>query len=260
MSALIRAPALPREEIARLVAGRRWYHTVELIEGLVTPGLSPVPISPQRIIDALDLGADLRGQRIIDIGTFDGPMAFELAQRGADVVAVDLRSPDETGFNTLKRISGIDIPHVRMDVGQLHERFGAEFDHVLFLGVFYHLKNPLGAFESIARIIKPGALLHTEGESFGRYFEDTHGNRVEPAPDADALRAALDALDAAGVPVAMAYPGSYVGGYNWFLPNRSALGGWLRATGFEVERVWALDTVTGSRRVHARARRRAPEA
>jgi SAM-dependent methyltransferase len=253
---LVRTPAMSREEAGRLVARTKWFHTVELIEGLVTPGLAPAPFSPKRYMDDLGFAQDLAGLKILDIGTYDGAMAFELAQRGADVVAVDIRSPDTTGFNAIKQISGIDIPHLQADVTRLHQHFGAEFDHVLYLGVFYHLKDPLGAFESIARVIKPGGILHSEGESYGRYFENTEGVRVAPK-EVEKIFSALEALDTAGVPVCMAYPGTYVGGHNWFLPNRSALNGWLDVTGFEVERTWMIDTPSGSRRVLARARRRA---
>jgi tRNA (mo5U34)-methyltransferase len=253
--ALIRSPVVSREEAERLVAATRWFHTVELFDGLVTPGLSAAPMSPKRYMDDLGFGPDLKGLKILDIGTYDGPMAFELAQRGADVTAVDIRSPDKTGFNTLKKVSGIDIPHVQIDVGQLHRRFGAEFDHILYLGVFYHLKDPIGAFESIAGIIKPGGVLHAEGESVGRYFEDAKGAKVEPR-DVEKILAALETLDAAGIPVSMAYPGSYVRGHNWFLPNRAALAGWLGITGFDVEKMWTVDIAGGRRRVLARAKRK----
>ncbi len=252
---LIRSPVVSHAEAQRLIADTRWFHTVELIEGLVTPGQAVAPFSPKRYIDDLGFGPDLKGLKILDIGTYDGPMAFELAQRGADVVAVDVKSPDMTAFNTIKRISGIDIPHVQTDVARLHEHFGAEFDHVLYLGVFYHLKDPIGAYESIARIIKPGGILHSEGESYGRYFENTVSVRME-LKDVENIFSALEALDNAGVPVSMAYPGTYVRGYNWFLPNRSALNGWLTVTGFDVERTWMIDTLSGSRRVFARAKRR----
>ncbi|NCU99056.1 MAG: methyltransferase domain-containing protein, partial [Betaproteobacteria bacterium] len=38
------------------------------------------------------LGDDLQGRRILDAGCGTGAMALELAQRGADVLAVDLSS------------------------------------------------------------------------------------------------------------------------------------------------------------------------
>jgi SAM-dependent methyltransferase len=250
MAGLIRSPAVSQADAKALVASTKWFHTFEIVDGLVTPGLQP-RFDPGKYIDSLDIGQSLAGVKALDIGTYDGPMAFELAQRGAEVVAVDLRSPDSTGFNTVKKISGVNIRHVQADVCSLDKEFKEDFDIVLFLGVFYHVKNPIGAFESVARVIKPGGILHIEGESFERYFENTKGVPV----NVDQTVVVLEALDEAGVPVCMAYPGTYVHGNNWFLPNRSALRGWIELCGLSVLELKVITTPLGSRRLIARAKK-----
>lgn len=253
MTALVRSPAISRDEAKRLVADTKWFHTFEIIDGLVTQGIHR--IDPKAYADRIGIGSDLAGLKILDIGTYDGPMAFELALRGAQVVAMDIKAPDKTGFNTLAKLTGINIRHVQKDVCEIGEYFPEEFDMVLFLGVFYHVKDPIRAFENVARVIKPGGTLHVEGESFARYFENIAGAKVDP-DNLDQILTALDALDDAGVPVSMAYPGTYVGGYNWFLPNRSALRGWIGVSGLEAQELRAIDTPSGSRRLIARASKR----
>jgi len=205
-------------------------------------------------MDSLKIGQDLSGLRVMDIGAYDGPMSFELAQRGAEVLAVDVRKPSETGFNALREISGIDIPYCVESVYNLKYCYGAEFDIVLFLGVFYHLQNPLLAFENVAHVLRSGGMAYIEGASFGTYIEDETGTPINP----ERLTAAIDAmemLEGLDVPVCLAYPGTYLKGNNWFIPNRSALRGWIRSVGLDPENVYSVPGQNGQRRVGARARK-----
>ena len=257
MPALIRAPAVSREDAVKIISRTNWFHRIEVIDGLVTPGV--VPPAPEvhrtkEYMDGLGFGPRLAGIRVLDVGTYDGPMAFELAQRGAEVVAVDIKNASETGFSALREISGIYLRHVQADVDHINEYFEAEFDIVLFLGVFYHLKNPVVAFENIARTLKPEGLLYTEGASFHRHFEDLDGAPL-PIKNLQGASEMLDDLDAAGIPISLAYPGTYMRGNNWFLPNRSALKGWIRSAGLNVDTMYAVDDAAGGRRLGVRARK-----
>src|SRR3954470_12578378 len=77
-----------RETVA---SNQLWYHTMELRPGLVTPGWFDL----RPIVDRLPW-PEVRGRRCLDIGTYDGFLAFELERRGAsEVVAVDIADPGE---------------------------------------------------------------------------------------------------------------------------------------------------------------------
>ena len=76
-----------------------WYHTVELPGGLVTPGLYDY----RETLSQFPFPQDMRGMRVLDVGSASGYFAFEFARRGATVVSVDLpsfyaldRFPDRT--------------------------------------------------------------------------------------------------------------------------------------------------------------------
>jgi tRNA (mo5U34)-methyltransferase len=254
MSVLFAEPAVSRDEAARLVSSVKWFHRVEPIEGMIAPGYVP----PQGSYDAagyadsLQLG-DIRGKRILEIGTWDGPMAYELAKRGADVVASDIQDPKHTGFNVLGKIGGFKVPYVRTSVYDLHKHFKpATFDIVLFLGVFYHLKHPLMAFEKIASVLKLGGQIRCEGAGIGPYFENLSS---EPVLLPAHVFETLNAMDEAGVPLALSYPGTFRKGENWFLPNKTALKGWMQAAGFDVDGVWMMltDEARGVVRLGGRA-------
>jgi SAM-dependent methyltransferase len=213
-------------EMVKLVP---WYHAFELMPGLVTPGV--LPVSAAQHCDFYGIPLDLSGKDALEIGTMDGPMAFELERRGARVTAVDIQDPSRTGFNTAKAILGAHVRYVRGSVYQLPDLLaGQTFDIVLFLGVFYHLKSPILAFEQIARVLRHDqSELFIEGECLINYVEDINGQPIASPP--------LDFLTSDRVAVTLFYPGKYKSDdSNWFVPNLACLKGWLSAAGLELKR------------------------
>ena len=65
-----------------------WYHTIDLGEGLVTPGLYDYRYT----LDCFQLPSDMRGMNVLDVGSATGFFAFEFERRGAQVVSVELPS------------------------------------------------------------------------------------------------------------------------------------------------------------------------
>ena len=75
----------------------RWYHTIDLGEGVVTKGVDD---TPQRLA-RLDFPASLAGRTVLDIGAWDGFFSFEAERRGAArVVAADFYSWHGVGWST----------------------------------------------------------------------------------------------------------------------------------------------------------------
>ena len=70
-----------------------WYHAMELGGGVETPGWFDL----RPIADRMPW-PDVRGKRCLDVGTWDGYLAFELERRGAsEVVALDI--PDHEDWD-----------------------------------------------------------------------------------------------------------------------------------------------------------------
>src|SRR5215213_7115752 len=69
------------------VAELDWWHTIEVVPGVVTPGGWDLRPTATR----LPWPPSLAGMRCLDIGTMDGFWAFELERRGAsEVIASDV--------------------------------------------------------------------------------------------------------------------------------------------------------------------------
>ena len=134
-----------RKLIARLEAFG-WYHSIELPSGEVTPGLQTIEQLQLRARQ-FPIPDDLRGKRVLDIGAWDGWFSFEMERRGASVVAVDAVRSEK--FLYARDLLRSKVEYHISDVYDLRPSELGVFDIVLFLGVLYHVKNPVLALERV---------------------------------------------------------------------------------------------------------------
>lgn len=158
-----------------------WYHTMELAPGLVTPGWFDL----RPIVDAMPWPG-VRGKRCLDVGTYDGFLAFELERRGAsEVVATDIGDPSGwdwplatrergvqavtgaaggktgLGFEIAKRALGSAVQRVEVSVYDLHPEDLGRFDVIVCGSLLLHLRDPVRAIEAI-RGVCDGSFLSAE--------------------------------------------------------------------------------------------------
>jgi tRNA (mo5U34)-methyltransferase len=151
----------PEAVKAMIASHKLWYHRIELAPGIVTPGSHDSPAA-FRHLEAMGLPADCRGLRVLDIGCRDGFFAFEMEKRGAEVVGIDYAEPDITGFSTAAKVLASRVTYVVENVYNLTPEKLGRFDIVFFLGVVYHLRNPMLALDRIRTVTRPGGLLYVE--------------------------------------------------------------------------------------------------
>jgi tRNA (mo5U34)-methyltransferase len=185
-----------------------WFHRIDLGDGLVTPGIDDTPTKLAQV----RLPADLTGKSVLDIGAWDGFFSFECERRGASrVVALDggvWRVPHigKRGFEYARRTLGSKVEDVELEVLEISpERLGV-FDVVLFLGVLYHLPNPVMAVKKVGSVTGKQIILETH----------------------------VDMLDYDRPAVAY-YPWDQCANdpSNWCGPNPAAVEGMLRLAGFQ---------------------------
>lgn len=220
------SPQVAAEVMARIQKAN-WYHAFEVLPGVVTPG--KMPTNAARVLDErYALPQDLSGRRALDIGTLDGPYAFELERRGASVVALDIQDPDHTGFNAAKEVRGSRVQYVQASAYDLTKMTTGRFDIVCFFGVYYHMKHPLLAFEQIHEVLADDGILLLEGECLRQHVE---------SPELPSSRPSwlVIAMGKSSLPIAVFYPSEYKGDrYNWFVPNLACVKAWLEASGMEL--------------------------
>lgn len=212
------------DEAQELVNSVSWYHSFEIIPGVVTPGSSYM--EPKSALDSLYVPDNLESKKALDIGAWDGPLTFELERRGAKAYALDIQDPLSVGFDVARRIIGSNATHYQGSVYQLPYDQLSNLDLVIFRGVYYHLKHPILAFERIASALKMGGTVHFEGEGLLSYVEDLNGKQVSVN---------LDSMIESNAPFCLIYPNSYKNASNWFVPTPAALESCMIAAGFEVK-------------------------
>jgi 2-polyprenyl-3-methyl-5-hydroxy-6-metoxy-1,4-benzoquinol methylase len=120
---------------------------------------------------------NMRGMRALDLGCSDGFFSFEMEKRGADVVAVDFVPEDYTGFSVARRILGSSVEYRMDNVYNLSPEVYGYFDIVLFMGVLYHLRNPLGGLDAIRSVINDEGQLFVGTMMIDDYVQLPDGTR-----------------------------------------------------------------------------------
>lgn len=170
-------PANANDALQRRIDAIKWYHTLDLGDGVFTPGR----FDHGPILGLYCLPERMDGLRVLDVATFDGYWAFEFERRGAkEVVALDLdnlsqidwspqarreASPEElamrlgAGFELAHQRLGSKVQRVVCNVYDLTpERYG-EFDIVHSGDVLLHLAQPVKALQNMARVCRGYALI-----------------------------------------------------------------------------------------------------
>jgi tRNA (mo5U34)-methyltransferase len=211
------------QEAQRLIAAHpHWYHQIEVAPGVVTPGVN----DSQMVLAALQLPERLDGMRVLDIGARDGFFSFECERRGAaEVVAIDYLTPEETGFPIARQLVGAQVEMRQANVYDLNpEEFGT-FDLTLFLGVLYHLRDPMLALDRIASVSRGRVIVETQMIDDALLTEDGGFKRlVDLDPELER------------VPLMQFYPGRALNNdpTNVWAPNEACLGAMLEESGFQV--------------------------
>lgn len=129
-------------EAKKLVDEFQWWHqTFEIYPGIITPGA----YDPEFLMKKIELPGNLTGARVLDIGACDGYFSRQLDRRGADVVALDYKTKEFSGFSIMEKLYGKSIKHINCNIYEIEKYVGGKFDIVLMLGVIYHLPDIIRA-------------------------------------------------------------------------------------------------------------------
>ncbi|WP_205698092.1 bifunctional 2-polyprenyl-6-hydroxyphenol methylase/3-demethylubiquinol 3-O-methyltransferase UbiG [Conexibacter sp. SYSU D00693] len=163
-----------------------WYHTIDLPGGVTTPGAFDL----RGLIDKFPW-PDVRGKRCLDVGTYDGFLAWELERRGAsEVVATDIPNHEDwdwpagaraqggaalaklagpekgKGFRTAHEALGSKVQRREISVYHLSPEEVGTFDVVVCGSLMLHLRDPVRALEAI-RSVCTGEFMSLEEISLG---------------------------------------------------------------------------------------------
>lgn len=217
------------DEVGRRIASLApWFHNLVLPSGHHTAPDHPLGDFPRFKWDMISghIPADLSGWSALDIGCNAGFYSLQLAQRGADVVAIDHDEHYLAQARWAAQLFDLDdrIRFERRGVYDLAD-VDRSFDLVLFMGVLYHLRYPLLALDLVTQRCAKLLVVQTL---------TMPGEEVEATPpDLDIDQ--RDEMMSPGWPK-MAFIEHRLADdpTNWWAPNHAAVEAMLRSCGMRV--------------------------
>ena len=205
-----------------------WFHNLHLPDGTQTAPDHRLGDFPAcKWVEMEDfLPADLTGWTALDVGCNAGFYTFELAKRGAEVLAIDVESRylEQARWAAGRFNLEGSVEFREMQVYDL-ARSGRRFDLVLFLGVFYHLRYPLLALDILAekverRMIFQSLTMPGESDIDGKVDYDFEDRQAFEDPGWPKMAFIEDRF--AGDPT------------NWWVPNHAGVEAMLRSSGMKI--------------------------
>lgn len=155
----------------------KWRHKIPLKNGQVTRGTKDTSVDLQQFDFSNDLFKD---KTVADIGACDGFFSFHAEQQGAkEVLAIDPyrwtlddRWSGMEGFKLAREINESKVKDSVELLEDLSPDTTGMWDVTLFLGVFYHLVNPIQILHNVASITKETVVVETIN---AEYFGAVHG-------------------------------------------------------------------------------------
>ena len=153
--------------LQQLVNKLMWFHSIDLGDGVVTPGGKSLDLC--RLQEEAFLGpVSLSGKTFIDIGAWNGAFSFAARRRGADVTSIDSYTWGNQVFKGYRAFSiaraalGFDdIKDLWADIEEPLPREIQAADIVLFAGVFYHLQDATFGLRNAASLAKECLVVET---------------------------------------------------------------------------------------------------
>jgi len=112
-------------------------------------------INPLRLAWIAGL-ATLPGARVVDVGCGGGILAEAMAQRGADVLGIDLAEKSLAVARLHQLESGVPVRYENIAAETLAERMPAIFDVVTCMELLEHVPDPASTVAACAALVRSG--------------------------------------------------------------------------------------------------------
>jgi tRNA (mo5U34)-methyltransferase len=163
---------LNRNQIEKLaITEPRWMYEFDLGEGVKTPLVAEELRSihetrAEMLFQEIDrrYPGGLSGFRCLDVACNEGYFSHLLYQRGAQVTGIDIRPFNIERALAVREIYGFDPDRLQFKVCDFFALpdEGEEYEIVLFLGLLYHLENPMLAIRQLHKNTRSLCAIETQ--------------------------------------------------------------------------------------------------
>lgn len=116
-------------------------------------------INPLRLDYIHERAGELASRRVLDVGCGGGILAEGMAQRGAQVLGIDMGEAPLAVAQLHQLESGVVLDYRRVTAEELAESEPACFDIVTCMELLEHVPDPASTIRACARLVKPGGHL-----------------------------------------------------------------------------------------------------
>jgi ubiquinone/menaquinone biosynthesis C-methylase UbiE/uncharacterized protein YbaR (Trm112 family) len=150
--------------------------------------------------------ADIAGRLVLDVGVGAGRFAEIIANKGGEVVGVDLSRAIDAAYENIGRRPNVHL--VQADVFSMPFRQHT-FDLAYAIGVLHHTPDPAAAFGRMAETLKIGGALAVY--LYARYGWGHHGSDLIRVVSTRLPHPVMRTLAAAAIPMYYAYRTPLIG-------------------------------------------------
>ncbi len=219
---------MDRETLVRRIGELgEWFHNLDLFGVPTAPNhfLGDFPNVKWKHV-AASVPDDLTGASVLDIGCNGGFYSIQMKQRGAErVLGIDVDDRYLHQARFAAEVLGLQIDFQKMSVYEV-DSLQEQFDYVLFMGVFYHLRYPLFALDKVVKKVRGKLVFQSmiRGSEQVRSWEKNYHFWNK------------EIFESCDFPCMYFIEHSYANDpTNWWIPNRAAAEAMLRSSGLEIE-------------------------
>jgi 2-polyprenyl-3-methyl-5-hydroxy-6-metoxy-1,4-benzoquinol methylase len=118
--------------------------------------------------------------RVLDLGSLEGGLSFELAREGWDVTGMEGRASNLDKAEMVRSYFGLDNLRFQLrDVKTLSAERDGRFDAVVCCGLLYHLDNPFAFLRTLRGITAEDGLLFIDTHVAPDEASSRHGTYAE---------------------------------------------------------------------------------
>ena len=157
--------------LKQVTALEPWFYTFDLGNGEIVESKLPKNIQGihetrlQMVLSAVEkhFSNRLPNVKCLDIGCHEGFFSFEISKKVMSVTALDVRNESLQKAELIQKLSCAKNINFRYgDCHELDQYISEPYDLTLFLGVLYHLSDPIGALLNIAKVTKELCVIETQ--------------------------------------------------------------------------------------------------
>jgi tRNA (mo5U34)-methyltransferase len=161
-----------RDQIKKLATtGPGWMYEFDLGDGIKTPILASELRSihqtrAEMIFQEIDrrYPEGIKGIRCLDVACNEGFFSHLLYRRGAIVTGIDIRTSNIERALAVREIYGLDPDRLSFKVEDFYElpSDAEAYEIVLFLGLLYHIENPMLAIRKLHQLTQQLCVIETQ--------------------------------------------------------------------------------------------------